>query len=101
MALKQFLMPGSGRCFGCEAYSSIHGAKALKKGAQKLKGIPEASKEILAKTQGFLSGVGEDVARTWIDKADEVGQALFRTWKRPSLVRSRNYKYPTTKYCSY
>lgn len=55
--------------------------QALKKGAQKLKGIPEASKEILAKTQGFLSGAGDDVARTWIDKADEVGQALLEHGK--------------------
>jgi len=55
--------------------------RALINGAQKLKALPEASKTVLAKTQGFMSGVGEDVARTWLDKADEVGASLLEHGK--------------------
>jgi len=53
----------------------------FKKGAQTLKGLPEESINILAKAQGNISGVGEDVAQTWIRNSDEVGQALLENGK--------------------
>lgn len=53
----------------------------FKKGAQNLKNIPEGSINILAKTQGTISTLGEDTIQTWARQGDDVGQALLNHGK--------------------
>lgn len=53
----------------------------FKRGAKALGSLPEKSIDILAKTQGAATGVGEDIAQTWIRNSDEVGSALLNSGK--------------------
>jgi hypothetical protein len=81
VALETVLNAG-GQAFtlGVKASAPVIGSM-FKRAAKNLGSLPEASIDILAKTQGAITGVGEDVAQTWIRNSDEVGSALVNAGK--------------------
>jgi len=71
---------GQGIALGLKPTAQVIGS-AFGRAAEQFKKLPLPSRDLIAKVQGYTTGVGEDTYRTWMNQADEVGTALKNAGK--------------------